>query len=99
MLAVTDDQHALAGTFTHHEFETSIGGIYGDEGDGAVIIFSRGNCAFPLAEIECSYAVFLQHVNVAQFLTVVPACQPAHGGRGPRHYGPVPRLGLRDPLG
>src|SRR5260370_12578138 len=76
MLAVTDDEHALAGTFTHDEFESVVGGIYGDERDRAIIILSGGNRGFPLAEIECGQAVFLQHINVAQLLTVIAACQP-----------------------
>src|SRR5260370_33878925 len=71
MLAVRDDEHALAGTFTHDEFESLVGGIYGDERDRAIIIFSGCDRAARLSDSECVDAAYSQCLAVTDMLSRV----------------------------
>src|SRR5207253_2784889 len=81
VLAISYDQHPLAGAFTHHEFEPVIPGIDRDERDRAIVILSRCHGASPLAEIECSDSVLGQHGKLTEFLAGIPPCQTSHRRR------------------
>ena len=71
MLAVADGEGALAGFVADDEFEAGDGGIDGDEGAAAVVVFAGGDGAFPLAEIEYGLGGAGFYVDVAEFLAAI----------------------------
>src|ERR1700677_3021338 len=80
VLSITDDQHPLPATFTLYEFEPVVGGIDGDERDGAVVILSRCHRTFPLAEIGCGDSALAPHLKFTQFPAGIALCQTSHQG-------------------
>src|SRR5437764_10325327 len=50
VLAVADDERALAGALRDHELEARVGRVGGDERDGAVIVLAWGDIPLRLAE-------------------------------------------------
>ncbi len=52
VLAIADDERALAVALGLDELEPAAGWIDGDERDGPVIVLTRGNGALPSAEIR-----------------------------------------------
>jgi len=77
MLAVTDDQHALAAAFANDKLKAPIGWIDSDEGHGPMVVLARRYRALPLAEIEGSHAVFGEHINCAQLFAGIVLGQVA----------------------
>src|SRR5262245_19707362 len=96
MLAVADDEHALARPFAHHEFESLIGGISGDERDRAIVVLAGSDRTLPLAETECDRAALVEHRDFTELFAGITRCQLFHDGRISRYHQP---LALLDDIG
>ena len=78
MLSIADNQNTLALALPHDEFESIIGRIDGNERDGSIVVLSRCNRAFPLAEIEGGYSVLCQNGKLPELFTGIALCQTSH---------------------
>ena len=52
VLGVAQGQDVLAVALADHEFEFVISGVDSDKRDGGVVVFPRGNLAFPFTEVK-----------------------------------------------
>src|SRR5579864_3391357 len=93
MLTVADREHALAGMLSHHEFESVGTRVDGNEGGSSIIILSRGDSAFPLAEIEGRNSVVGQYGKVAELLAGIMPGQARNQVRRGRHNKTFPIFG------
>jgi hypothetical protein len=54
VLPIADDEDAFASALTDNKFETVIGRVDGNEGDGSIVILARRHGALPFTEIKDS---------------------------------------------
>src|SRR6516225_1683523 len=66
VLAVANDQCALAGPVSDYKFEAHIRRVDGDERNRAIIVLPGGYLAFPSAEVERRRATVVYHCNFAE---------------------------------